>query len=210
MPRLEDNNRNEKVTRLLKDLPKINAPSNFENELSLKINQSEQKKEKEYWFDKIFSPTIIPPVALAVTAVIILFLLRGNVSDAEDPFQIIPKLREEQNLMQDQFGTVLDKIIADETKRLGKSEKSNDQTSNESESKNDFYKGDSNITEASSFENTSLERISVTTSNYLPDQTIIMSGGLNYKIIRVGEEERKMIEMLREKINIATDYQRNN
>jgi len=94
--------------------------------------------------------------------------------------------------------------------RHRKAQKSNDQTSNESESKNDFYKGDSNITEASSFENTSLERISVTTSNYLPDQTIIMSGGLNYKIIRVGEEERKMIEMLREKINIATDYQRNN
>jgi len=76
MPRLEDNNRNEKVTRLLKDLPKINAPSNFENELLLRINQSKQKKEREYWFDKIFSPTIIPPVALAVTAVIILFLLK--------------------------------------------------------------------------------------------------------------------------------------
>src|SRR4030067_2218223 len=210
MSRLEDDNKFEKVTRLLKDLPKVNAPSNFENELSKRINQGEQTKEKESWFDKVFSPKLVPSAALAVTAVIILFLLKGNVSDVEDPFQVMPKLREEQNLKQDQWGTGSDKIIAEETNNLSKREKSNGQTSNESESRNNFHDGDSNIIETSSFANTSIERISVTASNYLPDQAIIMSGGLNYKIVRVGEEERKKIEMLREKKNNATDYPRNN
>ena len=70
---------NEKVTRLLKDLPKINAPSNFETELSRRINQEGQRKEKTSWFDKIFSPKLIPSAALAVTVVIILFLLKGTV-----------------------------------------------------------------------------------------------------------------------------------
>jgi len=210
MPRLEDDNEFEKIKRLLKDLPKVNAPSNFENELSKRINQGEQTKEKESWFDKVFSPNLVPSAALAVTAVIILFLLKGNTPDVEDPFQIMPKLREEQNHKQDQLGTGSDKIIAEETNNLSKREKSNGQTSNESESRNNFHDGDSNIIETSSFGNTSIERISVTASNYLPDQAIIMSGGLNYKIVRVGGEERKMIEILREKINLTPKYQRNN
>jgi len=210
MPRLEDDNEFEKIKRLLKDLPKVNAPSNFENELSRRINQGEQTKEKESWFDKVFSPKLVPSAALAVTAVIILFLLKGNVSDVEDPFQVMPKLREEQNLKQDQLGTGSDKIIAEETNNLSKREKSNGRTSNESESRNNFHDGDSNIIEASLFGNTSIERISVTASNYLPDQAIIVSGGLNYKVVRVGGEERKMIEMLRKKINPTPKYQRNN
>ena len=210
MPRLEDDNEFEKIKRLLKDLPKVNAPSNFENELSRRINQGEQTKEKESWLDKILSPKLVPSAALAVTAVIILFLLKGNVSDVEDPFQVMPKLREEQNLKQDQLGTGSDKIIAEETNNLSKREKSNGRTSNESESRNNFHDGDSNIIEISSFGNTSIERISVTASNYLPDQAIIVSGGLNYKVVRVGGEERKMIEMLRKKINPTPKYQRNN
>ncbi|HEY4755365.1 MAG TPA: hypothetical protein VIH28_04830 [Ignavibacteriaceae bacterium] len=210
MPRLEDDNEFEKIKRLLKDLPKVDAPSNFENELSRRINQGEQTKEKESWFDKVFSPKLVPSAALAVTAVIILFLLKGNVSDVEDPFQVMPKLREEQNLKQDQLGTGSDKIIAEETNNLSKREKSNGRTSNESESRNNFHDGDSNIIEISSFGNTSIERISVTASNYLPDQAIIVSGGLNYKVVRVGGEERKMIEMLRKKINPTPKYQRNN
>ena len=210
MPRLEDDNEFEKIKRLLKDLPKVDAPSNFENELSKRINQGEQTKKKESWFDKVFSPKLVPSAALAVTAVIILFLLKGNVSDVEDPFQVMPKLREEQNLKQDQLGTGSDKIIAEETNNLSKREKSNGRTSNESESRNNFHDGDSNIIEISSFGNTSIERISVTASNYLPDQAIIVSGGLNYKVVRVGGEERKMIEMLRKKINPTPKYQRNN
>ena len=46
MSRLDDENMNEKVTRLLKDLPKINAPSNFETELSRRINQRWANKRK--------------------------------------------------------------------------------------------------------------------------------------------------------------------
>ena len=210
MSRLEDDNKFEKVTRLLKDLPKVNAPSNFENELSKRINQGEQTKKKESWFDKVFSPKLVPSAALAVTAVIILFLLKGNTPDVEDPFQIMPKLREEQNHKQDQLGTGSDKIIVEETNNLSKREKSNGRTSKESESRNNFHDGDSNIIETSSFGNTSIERISVTASNYLPDQAIIVSGGLNYKVVRVGGEERKMIEMLREKINSTPKYKRNN
>jgi len=201
MPRLEENNMNENISRLLKNLPKINAPSNFEYELSKRINQSEQRKEKVSWFDKIFSPKLIPSAALAVTTVIILFLLKGNVNETEDPFQIMPKLREEKILQQDQPGTVSDRTIAKKTNIPVKKEKSNDRAIIDSESKNDFYRRDSNISEVTVGEASSIERISITTSNYLPDQTMIIEGGLNYKMVRSNEDERREIEVLRKKLN---------
>jgi len=201
MPRLEDDNMNEKISRLLKDLPKINAPPNLEYELSKRINQSEQRKEKVPWFDKIFSPKLIPSAALAVTTVIILFLLKGNVNEAEDPFQIMPKLREDKILMQDQSVTVSGRTVAKKTNIAVKKEKSNDREAKDSESKNDFYRRDSNISEASVVQTATIERISITTSNYIPDQTMIIEGGLNYKMVRSNEDERKEIEVLRKKLN---------
>ena len=59
--------------------------------------------------------------------------------------------------------------------------------------------------QASSLKESSIERISVTASNYLPDQAVIMGGGLNYKIVRLDEEERREIEILREKIDISSE-----
>lgn len=190
MKSLDDENKFEKVKGLLKNLKKINAPSNFETELYRKINQADQKSEKESWFDKIFSPKIIPSAALAVTTVIILFLLKGNVNNGEDPFQLIPKLREEQ---------IIDKK---ENLRV--------EIKDETRSQKDLKSGDSNVTFASSYDAASLDRISVTTTNYLPNQAVIMSGGLNFKVIRIDSEERKQIEMLRQKMNNGSEYQQNN
>lgn len=192
MPRLEDHNKFEKVTRLLKDLSKVNAPSNFDNELSKRIRQSEQSKKKEPWFDKIFTPELIPTAALAVTAVIILFLLKGNTTEAEDPFSIIPKLREDKTIEKELLGNVSGKISTDKTNNQSNPVKSNQK--------------DSNISKASALGNESIERISIKVSNYLPDQAVTRSGGLNYKIIRLDGKERKTIEMLREKINSTTEY----
>lgn len=210
MSRLNDENMNEKVTRLLKDLPKINAPTNFETELSRRINQEGQIKEKTSWFDKIFSPRLIPSAALAVTVVIILFLLEGTVGDVEDPFQIMPKLREEQIAMQDQPATISGRRVVGEGNNQIVEEKSYNTVRDKSKSKKETYRSDSNLRQTSSLKESSIERISVTASNYLPDQAVIMGGGLNYKIVRLDEEERRQIEILREKIDISSENLRKN
>jgi len=46
MPRLEDDNKYEKITKLLKELPKIDAPSNFETELNKIKNKKRKLKQK--------------------------------------------------------------------------------------------------------------------------------------------------------------------
>lgn len=210
MSRIKDENMNEKVTRLLKDLPKINAPTNFETELSRRINQEAQIKEKTSWFDKIFSPKLVPSAALAVTVVIILFLLKGTVGDVEDPFQIMPKLREEQITRQDQPAIISGREVVGEVKDQIDGDEYYNTVREKSKSKKETYRSDSNLLQASSINESSIERISVTASNYLPDQAVIMGGGLNYKIVRLDEEERREIEILREKIDISSENLRKN
>lgn len=187
---IDDEKKYEEVIKLLKDLPKVSAPSNFESLLTRRINSNEPLKIKESWFDKIFSPKLIPSAALAVTTVIVLLLLKGNLNEAEDPFQIIPKLRED---------------FRSESKAPS-IDRQKDWAVNESNTPTE----DSNLSQISSQESASLEKISVNTINYTPDEAVVLSGGLNFKALRMGEEEQKQINMLREKLNRSVNSVQNN
>lgn len=89
-----EENINKKLLDDLKNLPKVSAPDNFEEELWKKIYNPEVKKES-FW-QKLFSTNkLIPAAATAVAIVIIFFLVRPNSSDYEDPFMIEPPIRED-------------------------------------------------------------------------------------------------------------------
>jgi hypothetical protein len=92
------NDEEKKYKRLiddLKNLPKVEAPKNFETELLRKINSSEEVKKVSFW-EKLPSPARLAPAALAiVSAVIIFFVVDINSEVMEDPLSIAPKLRED-------------------------------------------------------------------------------------------------------------------
>lgn len=92
------NDEEKKYKRLiddLKNLPKVDAPKNFETELLRKINSSEEIKKVSFW-EKLLSPARLAPAALAiVSAVIIFFVVDINSEVMEDPLSIAPKLRED-------------------------------------------------------------------------------------------------------------------
>lgn len=207
MSHTEDKNMNKEVTRLLNNLPKINAPLNFEAELSKRLAK---KEEKKYWFDKILSPQLVPSAALAVTAVLILFLLKGTVNEMEDPFQLIPKLREESIVMQDGLGIPSTKNIPAEKKMRNETSNSSDLADNKSEIPKSLYRADSNDIQVSSLTHASIDRISVHTTNYIPDQAVVTAGGLNYKAVRLGEEEQRQVDLLREKVVYNQEILRKN
>lgn len=92
---MSDNSQNQKLIYDLKNLPKIDAPKNFETELRRKINSSEKAKIENFW-DKIFSSGKLAPAAVALaSAVIIFFIVDGNSEVMEDPLNIEPRLRED-------------------------------------------------------------------------------------------------------------------
>jgi len=79
----------------LKNLPKIDAPKNFETELLRKINSSELEKKESFW-DKLLSPRKLVPAAVALaSAAIIFFVVDINSEEMEDPLNIAPRLRED-------------------------------------------------------------------------------------------------------------------
>lgn len=89
----------ENVRKILKRLQQVKAPDNFEAKLFQKINSAEftsaEKKVRRLpdW-KKIFSKsTLVPSAALAIVAVIILYIVNLQPIKKENPFAITPELR---------------------------------------------------------------------------------------------------------------------
>lgn len=208
MSTFDEKNANEEISRILKSLPRINVPVNFDNELSKRINPDTTKFEKERWFDKIFSPKLVPSAALVVTAVIVILVLRNGGTEIEDPFQVLPKLREDKIFMLHQPSIGSNEVV-DSREISTHTEESSASSENELEERT-VYSTDTNSSLTSSYQSSSNQRISVTPINYRLDRAIIETGGLNYKVVRLDDEELKQIEFLREKINPSAENHRNN
>lgn len=82
------------VIKLLKDLPKINAPENFQYNLNVKIeNQHFDLNTKE--FQPILPWKFVVPASSAVAMVVLFFTFFVESENLENPFHIQPKLRNE-------------------------------------------------------------------------------------------------------------------
>jgi hypothetical protein len=210
MQNLDDDKRFENVRGLLKNLIKVKASSHFDSELMKRIRQTEEVKSKQSWLDKIFSPKLIPSAALAVTAVIILFLLKNNMNDIDDPFQSIPRLREDTSIMQSEPSAATDMGSLRDSRQKADKEELNSPAAVKSENQTDNYRGDSNVRKALTLDYTSLQRIEVRTLNYTPNEEIKSLGGLNYKIVLAGDEELQKLKSLHEKLIMETRNKENN
>lgn len=199
---------NEKIIRLLNELPKVNAPINFESKLIENINLP--KKSDETWIDKIFLPKLIPAAALTVTAIIIIFILAGTSNDYEDPFQLKPKLRAER------IESAIDQNSFSKTDLTGSANLDDREQKILSDNNanaliiSDEYRGDSDNISSVLTQVSTIQRISVRTINYTPDQKIVSAGGLNYKIVKLGKDELKRLQMLRGKLSGSVENPQKN
>ncbi len=85
----------EHVTKLLKDLPKVNALDNFEYNLKVKIENKNfglsTAEEKSFSLWKVF----VPASGLVAASVFSFFFFSNSAENFENPFQLQPKLRTE-------------------------------------------------------------------------------------------------------------------
>lgn len=87
--------KNKRLIDDLKNLPKVDAPSDFESQLWRKINSSGKEEIESFW-DKLFSPGKLFPGAIAVaTAIIIFFIIDTSPEELEDPLNLEPRVRED-------------------------------------------------------------------------------------------------------------------
>lgn len=210
MPRIDDENMNEKVRRLLKDLSKVNAPESFETELSRRINNIEHKKEKRSWISLIFSPKLVPSAALAATAVIILLLLKPQIDQTEEKFNISPQLKEEKidERIELQLDPKKEKINLDYRQRS--KDKSTDVTS-ESQVTEDKLQEEILAPIEAPVQNQPavMNKMEVKPQPVSPNVKIDNTGKVEVPKFQKTEDESSPIEMLKEKIDTTKDSSKN-
>lgn len=96
MKKFDDDSKYDGVKKVLQNLKKIEAPSNFEQKLFDRINQDEFEKKLSF-IDRLFLPSyLIPSSVIAVTIVLIFFLTNIFVPSAgENPLLVNPRVRED-------------------------------------------------------------------------------------------------------------------
>ncbi len=132
---MNDENINRKILEDLKNLPKVEAPKNFETELLRKINSSNKTKEKSFWENLLTPPKLVPAAVALASAIIIFFVVDGNSEVMEDPLNIAPRLREDILITE----TMDDVILQNEIEELNKRSKP-EQKSSRQESVKENYK----------------------------------------------------------------------
>jgi len=190
------------VINILKGLPEVNAPGNFETELMRKINTGSFEKRLSLW-DKIFLPSrLIPSAALTVTTVIILFVMNIDSEEIENPLIVEPRVREdifenntESFSLENKYSAPVPKqSVQDESKAVRDEERS------ESSSPKEFKSGkginltseDTNI----AHRNTPgfLMKTSPTAASFIDKK------GLNFRQVNLNEKEKMIVNQLKERI----------
>jgi hypothetical protein len=96
----DDEIRFNNIINLLKHIPKVSSPPGFEANLMRKINSGNfPEPQKTKWFDWILAPSHLIPSAVAALAVLaLIFVMNINSVDPENPFLVVPKMRENVNM----------------------------------------------------------------------------------------------------------------
>lgn len=176
-----NDNNNEGITKILKSLQQVKVPHNFESDLMRKINSAEFKETKntESFWEKIFVPAkFIPSAALAIAAVVILFMMDLNSDNNDNPLMVQPKVRQDV-LVSDPFSTDM-QIKNEIQKKKTENDKlvKNEKTKPQKQSKEYFAKPSSNVS-----------------SIYAIDKK-----GLNFRQINLNINERRQIDKLKQKM----------
>ena len=102
IPDDNDELRYKNVINILKQMPKVGTPQNFESDLMRRINSGNfSDKYKFLWWEYFFFPSrLIPAAAIIISIFAVVYLLNFNSIDVDNPFLAQPQIR--KSAMQDQ------------------------------------------------------------------------------------------------------------
>ena len=82
----------------LKQLQQVKAPANFEADLMRRINSESFPQKKVFWQDIFIPSRLIPTAALALTALLLIFVLNDTGMHQDNPLLTSPREREDITL----------------------------------------------------------------------------------------------------------------
>ena len=179
------------VINILKSLQEVKAPQNFHADLMRRIN-SERFEEKQNFWEKVFAPSrLIPSAALAVTAVILLFVVNITSDNAENPLLMEPKVRQDVIQAQDMSDIPLSQ--------------ENDDLSQKSKSSEDNSLADRKGKNSNPDIENRERNFAYSSAGYSIDKN-----GLNFRQINLTDEEQQRLDELKKHFHSLLKNSRNN
>ena len=209
---IDDEKKYNEVIKTLKGLQQLKAPPNFEADLKRKLNAEKYAKEEKRKIKRFFAPSrLVPSFGLAAVAIVIFLMVNTNSEEADNPFLMEPKIREDVMLVSDRDEAVIPEgnlneksdvaekdVFADKKNSVVRSEK----LLKERSSDNDLLAG----RELSPSESTLTAETEITITDEvsapLATGIAIRKSGLNFRQVYPTKEEKKKILELKKKIRI--------
>ena len=209
---IDDEKKYNEVIKTLKGLQQLKAPPNFEADLKRRLNSEKYAKEEKRKIKRFFTPSrLVPSFGLAAAAIVIFLMVNTNSEEADNPFLMEPKIREDVMLVSDKDEAVIPEgnlneksdvaekdVFADKKNSGVRSEK----LLKERSSDNDLLAG----REFSPSESTLTSETEITITDEVPAPLAtgiaIRKSGLNFRQVYPTKEEKKKILELKKKIRI--------
>jgi hypothetical protein len=81
------------VINTLEQLQQVKAPAGFEADLMRRINSEKFREEKTFWQNILIPSRLIPAAALAITAILLIFVLNDASVTQDNPLLAAPRER---------------------------------------------------------------------------------------------------------------------
>ena len=210
---IDDEKKYDDLIKTLKGLQQVKAPSNFEADLKRRLNAEKYAKEEKRTIKRFFAPSrLVPSFGLAVAAVVVFLLVNVNSEEADNPFLMEPKVREDIILISDTDDLNIPKsnlskeseviegdVVADKKdKGMRRENLVEEKSSNEKlvAGRNELAITESTLTEET--EVTTTDEVSTTRATGLA----IRKSGLNFRQVNPTQKEQEEILELKKKVQI--------
>lgn len=210
---IDDEKKYDDLIKTLKGLQQVKAPPNFEADLKRRLNAEKYAKEEKRTIKRFFAPSrLVPSFGLAAVAVVVFLLINVNPEEADNPFLMEPKIREDMILISDtddlnipidnlskKSEVIEEKVIADKKdKGMRRENFVENKSSDESliAGKNELALTETTM--ISETESVATEELSAPMATGLA----IEKSGLNFRQVNPTQKEQEEILELKKKVQI--------
>ena len=197
------------VINTLKQLQQVKAPADFEAGLMRRI-KSESFPEKETFREGIFIPSrIIPTAALAITALLLIFVLNDTAMHQDNPLLTAPKEREDITLKTESNG------ISGQEKPVATRESAASDEISGVQKDNDLKKESGSIStqKPGGYDRSTRGNIAANTSgndrfitaDFSPNKITdypVNKAGLNFRQVNLSNKQKMQLNELKEKMEV--------
>lgn len=208
---INDEKKYDDLIKTLKSLQQVKASPNFEADLKRRLNAEKYAKKEKRSIKRFFVPSrLVPSFGLAAAALVIFLIVNTNSEEADNPFLMEPKVREDMILVSDADGLNIPKSKLSKKSEVNEKdviENKKDKESRREKFAEEKFSGEGLIAgrdESALSESTKIREMESTPTDDIstPRATglAIEKSGLNFRQIKPTQKEQEEIQQLKEKV----------